>query len=75
MIAASPGSSGAQPAPKGGAAPAPAKPDKAQLAEAKKHMEAGAAFYNDPSGHKCEEAYRVALLPGRRRAVLRALQR
>ena len=32
--------------------------DPAKLAEAKKHMEAGAAFYNDPSGHKCEEASR-----------------
>ncbi len=32
--------------------------DPAKLAEAKKHMQAGAAFYNDPSGHKCEEAIR-----------------
>jgi hypothetical protein len=32
--------------------------DPAKLAQAKKHMEAGAAFYNDPSGHKCEEASR-----------------
>lgn len=41
--------------------PAAAQPKKAspeELAEAKKHMEAGAAFYNDPTGHKCEEAYR-----------------
>jgi hypothetical protein len=30
----------------------------AKLEEAKKHMKAGAAFYNDPSGHKCEEAIR-----------------
>jgi len=31
--------------------------DPAKIAEAKKHMEAGAAFYNDASGvHKCEEA-------------------
>lgn len=33
-------------------------PTPAKLAEAKKHMEAGAALYNDPSGHKCEEALR-----------------
>lgn len=33
-------------------------PDPAKLAEAKKHMQAGAAFYNDPAGHKCEEAIR-----------------
>lgn len=32
--------------------------DPARLGEAKRHMEAGAAFYNDPSGHKCEEAVR-----------------
>jgi len=32
--------------------------DPARLDEAKRHMEAGAAFYNDPSGHKCEEAVR-----------------
>lgn len=31
--------------------------DEAKRAEAKKHMEAGAALYNDPGGHKCEEAY------------------
>jgi hypothetical protein len=46
---------------KGGKAeppPAPAAPEDPKLAEAKQHMEAGAAFYNDPSGHKCEEAYR-----------------
>lgn len=36
----------------------PAAPTPAQLTEARTHMEAGAAFYNDPSGHKCEEAYR-----------------
>jgi hypothetical protein len=29
-----------------------------KLVQAKMHMEAGAAFYNDPNGHKCEEAYR-----------------
>ena len=39
------------------AQPAPAQ-DPKKLAEAKQHMEAGAAFYNDPSGHKCEEALR-----------------
>jgi len=33
-------------------------PDPARLEEAKRHMKAGAAFYNDPSGHKCEEALR-----------------
>src|SRR5262245_37309164 len=38
-------------------APVPAN-DPAKLEEAKKHMQAGAAFYNDPSGHKCEEAIR-----------------
>jgi hypothetical protein len=32
--------------------------DPAKLEQAKKHMQAGAAFYNDPSGHKCEEAIR-----------------
>ncbi|MEO5728898.1 MAG: hypothetical protein ABI134_17355, partial [Byssovorax sp.] len=36
----------------------PAATDPAKLAEAKRHMQAGAAFYNDPSGHKCEEAIR-----------------
>lgn len=66
LFGATAGSAHAQPAPKGPAPtepakPDPAKPDKAQLAEAKKHMEAGAAFYNDPSGHKCEEAYREFL--------------
>jgi hypothetical protein len=40
------------------AAPRGPKPDAAKLAEAKRHMSAGAAFYNDPSGHKCEEAIR-----------------
>src|SRR5437870_11180479 len=34
----------------------PADPTK--LEEAKRHMQAGASFYNDPSGHKCEEAIR-----------------
>lgn len=38
------------------AQPAPISPG--ELAEAKGHMEAGAAFYNDPSGRRCEEAYR-----------------
>jgi hypothetical protein len=38
-------------------APSDAK-DPAKIAEAKRHMQAGAAFYNDPSGHKCEEAIR-----------------
>jgi hypothetical protein len=28
-----------------------------KVAEAKKHMEAGATFFNDPNGHKCEEAF------------------
>lgn len=45
-------------APGPAAAQPTAQPDPAKLAEAKKHMEAGAAFYNDPTGHKCEEAYR-----------------
>lgn len=36
----------------------PARADDDKLAQAKRHMEAGAAFYNDPSGHKCEEAVR-----------------
>jgi hypothetical protein len=31
--------------------------DATKLEEARKHMQAGALFYNDPSGHKCEEAY------------------
>jgi hypothetical protein len=39
-------------------APEPAAPEDPKLVEAKQHMAAGAAFYNDPSGHKCEEAYR-----------------
>lgn len=43
--------------PKGKGDPAP-KVDPQKLQEAKQHMEAGAAFYNDPNGHKCEEAYR-----------------
>lgn len=34
------------------------KVDPKQREEAKRHWEAGTAFYNDPSGHKCEEAYR-----------------
>jgi hypothetical protein len=44
------------------AAPAHAQgqaPTPAAIDEAKKHMKAGAAFYNDPPvGHKCEEALR-----------------
>lgn len=40
---------------KGGGPPPSA--DQAKLDEAKKHMVAGAALYNDPSGRKCEEAY------------------
>jgi hypothetical protein len=36
----------------------PAKPDAEKLEQAKQHMAAGSAFYNDPSGHKCEEALR-----------------
>jgi len=36
----------------------PTTADPAKIEEAKKHMAAGAAFYNDPSGHKCEEAIR-----------------
>src|SRR5690349_13522562 len=40
------------------AADAPTGADAAKIEEAKKHMVAGAALYNDPSGqHKCEEAY------------------
>lgn len=31
--------------------------DAQRLAEAQKHMDAGAALYNDPKGPKCEEAY------------------
>lgn len=44
-----------------GTAPARAqgKPaDPAAIEEARRHMKAGAAFYNDPLGHKCEEALR-----------------
>lgn len=33
-------------------------PDPAAIEEARRHMKAGAAFYNDPAGHKCEEALR-----------------
>ncbi|APR84183.1 Hypothetical protein A7982_09532 [Minicystis rosea] len=32
--------------------------DPAVIEEARRHMKAGAAFYNDPAGHKCEEALR-----------------
>jgi hypothetical protein len=42
-------------APARGAEP---RPDPAKIEEAKRHMKAGASFYNDPSGHKCEEAIR-----------------
>lgn len=35
----------------------PANADPAKIEQAKKHMAAGAALYDDPSGHKCEEAY------------------
>lgn len=41
--------------------PAPASAQtrsQEDLDQARKHMEAGAAFYNDPSGHKCEPAVR-----------------
>jgi hypothetical protein len=34
------------------------QPDPKKLEEAKQHMAAGSAFYNDPAGHKCEEALR-----------------
>jgi len=36
----------------------PTTTDPAKLEEAKKHFAAGRAFYDDPSGHKCEEATR-----------------
>jgi hypothetical protein len=39
-------------------AAAPARAETAQIEEARRHMKAGAALYNDPSGHKCEEALR-----------------
>jgi hypothetical protein len=32
--------------------------DPSRIEEARQHMKAGAAFYNDASGHKCEEALR-----------------
>ncbi len=35
----------------------PANVDPKKIEQAKKHMAAGAALYDDPSGHKCEEAY------------------
>lgn len=41
-----------------GDTPKPPVTDPAQLEEAKRHMKAGAAFYNDPRGHRCEEALR-----------------
>jgi hypothetical protein len=43
---------------KGKKPPAEQAPTDPKLIEAKKHMEAGAAFFNDPGGSKCEEAYR-----------------
>lgn len=43
-------------APAGGAGAPGGKPDAAAMEQAKQHMAAGSAFYNDPSGHKCEEA-------------------
>lgn len=49
---------GAAAAPAASADAAPAGADAAKIEEAKRHMVAGAALYNDPSGqHKCEEAY------------------
>lgn len=36
----------------------PTPPDPPRIEQARVHMKAGAAFYNDPSGHKCEEAIR-----------------
>jgi hypothetical protein len=51
-------SSGAALAPGALAQTPPKAPTAAALEEAKTHMHAGASFYNDPSGHKCEEAYR-----------------
>jgi hypothetical protein len=53
---ATPGKSA--PAAKGDAASSSGAPavDPAKLEQAKQHMAAGSAFYNDPSGHKCEEA-------------------
>lgn len=38
--------------------PVAVQSDPAKLEQAKQHMVAGAAFYNDPGGHKCEEAHR-----------------
>jgi len=35
-----------------------AQPKPELMEKAKEHMAAGSAFYNDPSGHKCEEAVR-----------------
>jgi hypothetical protein len=58
-VAASPALAQGKGGKKGTPAPeAPPAPEDPNLVEAKKHMEAGAAFYNDPNGHKCEEAYR-----------------
>ena len=50
LVAAAPAVAKAQPSSK------PAAQDGAKLEQAKQHMAAGSSFYNDPSGHKCEEA-------------------
>ena len=50
FVAVSPSVAKAQPSSK------PAAQDGAKLEQAKQHMAAGSSFYNDPSGHKCEEA-------------------
>ena len=50
LVAAAPAAAHAQPTSK------PAAQDSAKLDQAKLHMAAGSSFYNDPSGHKCEEA-------------------
>jgi hypothetical protein len=42
----------------GGAASRPVPRSAAQIEEARRHMKAGAAFYYDPRGHRCEEALR-----------------
>lgn len=46
----------------------------AAIEEAKKHMKAGAAFYNDPNGHKCEEALREFIKAYRLSGSLNALK-
>jgi hypothetical protein len=50
LVAVAPAVAKAQPSSK------PAAQDGAKLEQAKQHMAAGSSFYNDPSGHKCEEA-------------------